>query len=500
MTINLINRLVETLNDHDVVYSHWKSNFSLVQALDGYGDLDLLVERRSLSQILTILTNLGFKSAVAKKGKNTGGIYHYYGFDQETGQLVHVHLFSYVLTGESFLKSHLLPFETLLLDHTDSVGQIKVPSRSAELVLFIVRTFIKYGSLLDIIYLYRDADDIEAELNWLLAGSNMTQTLFLLKRYCPSISETLFLQCIESLKSSTSLAKRIMVARKVRKQLRVYVIRSGTERVRAYWGILWREAWRRLFGGKRDRVLASGGAVIAFIGSEATGKSTLVSESNAWLGKIFAVSKVHAGKPPSTLLTAPFNVLLPLARRLLPHLRPTKMERNVAAKNSTSKDAVVKKGSTSILFAVGSVILAWDRRQLLVKARRAAASGEIIISDRYPSDVVGAMDSPRLQENVKSQGANVAIYNWLTRLERHLYNQIPAPDLVLRLEVSVETAVKRNRERIKAGKEDDAYVIYRHRQFQDWCKTGTKQIYRLDTEQSLEKTILEAKKTIWESL
>ena len=53
---------------------------------------------------------------------------------------------------------------------------------------------------------------------------------------------------------------------------------------------------------------------------------------------------------------------------------------------------------------------------------------------------------------------------------------------------------------IKDGKESDAYVASRHRQFQKWQKLGTKHIYELDTEQALAKSVDEARRAIWESL
>jgi hypothetical protein len=114
--------------------------------------------------------------------------------------------------------------------------------------------------------------------------------------------------------------------------------------------------------------------------------------------------------------------------------------------------------------------------------------------------MIGAMDSPRLQEQPSGNGMLASIYNKLTHLEDRLYAQIPSPDIVLRLSVSIETAKYRNRERIKASKESDAYIESRHRQCQKWYRSGTGCIYDIDTEQTEAQTVLCVKKTIWESL
>ena len=71
----------------------------------------------------------------------------------------------------------------MLLENTTRIGQMKVASKPAELVVFVLRTFIKYGSLLDLKYLWRNADDIQAELQWLQTGADISGALCLLKRY-----------------------------------------------------------------------------------------------------------------------------------------------------------------------------------------------------------------------------------------------------------------------------------------------------------------------------
>ncbi len=499
MTSKSLDRLVGTLNSKGIACCHWKSNFYLARALSGETDLDLLVDRRSLSQAIAVLRSLNYKPAAVRWGPRTPSISHYYGFDPQLGQLTHVHLFSRILTGESFVKSHLFPFESMMLENTHHMGQIMVTSKPAELVLFTLRTFIKYSSLLDLVYLHRRSEDIQAELRWLQADSDLSEALCLLREYCPVIDEQLFIKCVDTINTNGSLAERVRLAQQVRRRLRIYAKYSGFTRVLAYLHLLCGQVQRNLNGNKKNKILDAGGAIIAFVGPDATGKSTLVSECASWLNKVFAVSVLHAGKPPSSFLTAPVNIALPLVRILLPRLRTSRIERHSSSTNPTQSQGKVK-GLPSLIYALRAVALAWDRRQLLVKARRSAANGEIVICDRYPSEVKGVMDSQRLQEDLTASGLIAAIYNWLARLEARLYKQIPPPDIVLRLNVSIETAKKRNRERIKAGKGTDSDVAFRHRQSQEWHTSATKCIYDIDAEQSIAETILSVKRAIWETL
>src|SRR5439155_21164216 len=76
-------------------------------------------------------------------------------------------------------------------------------------------------------------------------------------------------------------------------------------------GRAWRKAWRTLRGGTPPQALLSGGAVIGVVGSDGSGKSTVVAEMSRWLGEFLSVATIHGGKPPPSVPTALPLVLLP---------------------------------------------------------------------------------------------------------------------------------------------------------------------------------------------
>ncbi|HMN29543.1 MAG TPA: hypothetical protein PKE45_15440, partial [Caldilineaceae bacterium] len=242
LTATLIDCLIDRFNRQGIVYCHWKSNMELAKATAGQLDLDLLVERKSLLPAQTTLAQLGFKAAVARWGANPPGIHHYYGLDAETQQLIHLHLFSSVLTGESFVKSHLFPFEAMLLENVYAVGGMRVTSKPAELVLFTLRMFIKYGSLFDLAVLWRKSASAKKEVRWLQGeadpAANRATALSLLGKYCPVIDEQLFVRCVETLDSDRSLLTRMMLAQQVRRRLKVYAKHSAFQRLVAYGQLL----------------------------------------------------------------------------------------------------------------------------------------------------------------------------------------------------------------------------------------------------------------------
>jgi thymidylate kinase len=439
---------------------------------------------------------LGFKPAVPRWGPSLPGIFHFYGYDPSQNDLVHLHMFTRVLTGESFLKSHLLPFEEMLLNNTYSADGMRVTSKEAELILFVLRMFIKYSSPLDIPRVLKSDKKVRAEAQWLKEGSDMEQVRNLLNQYCPVIEEQTFLVCLNAILNKDSYPQKLRFAYQIRRRLRPYRKYSLPGWLLGHFELLTGSLIKKLRKQKGSKRLSSGGTVIAIVGADATGKSTLVSETSRWLRKNFVVNTVHAGKPPSNLVTAPINFFLALHRRLRVKARSVgKLE-----ESSSNGSAVSSKGKNinSLIYAIRAVCLAWDRRALLWKVRRASANGEIVVSDRYPTNATGMMDSPRLVEDPTQKGFISSIYNRLARTERSLYRQIPPPDIVLRLKVSFETAKKRNAARDIL--DDELYLQSRHQQAREWFMPGTRTIQDIDTDLSLEETIRTVKHAIWPAL
>lgn len=234
-------------------------------------------------------------------------------------------------------------------------------------------------------------------------------------------------------------------------------------------------------------------AVIALVGPEATGKSTIAHELEEWLASMYKVRVVHVGKPPATPLTFPVRILLPLVKVLFPKSRTSRLQGYVTSPQSSVNSAVDEPQQNDISFskllnALWSVCIAWDRSHLLATSHKAANNYTMIVCDRYPSYQIGSVDSARLTFHVDQKGLKVYLYNKLALIENRLYKKIPAPDIVLQLCVSLATAKRRNRERIKEDKEGDGYIEARRFHAQSWRRMGNEVIYNIDTEQPFADT------------
>jgi thymidylate kinase len=487
-----ISKLVEELNKSGIRYCHWKSNFALAETVSGQTDIDLLVYRKDANLFRTILSQLYFKPAVTTDGESFPSVEHYFALDEESGILAHVHVYFRVITGESLTKNYRLPIEEMLLQNPREVDSLRMPAKSAELVVFTLRIMLKHTSLMELVLLARYWRQVQQEIKWLLETDSIDETLRLVDCWLPALDTNLFSDCVVALQSSASLFRRIILGHRLRSQLSLYArhstIRAWLSGVQKFMIML----FRRLTQSQKGMILRGGGAVIAFVGSEATGKSTLLAEMRKWLGEHFAVEQIHAGKPKATFLSFLPNVFVPTLRAMLPTYRSSHLESQYVDKKQSEKPP----RDYPLIFAIRSVLLAYDRRVLLSRAFGRAANGTVVLCDRYPSSLAGAPDSPQLSHFPVSP-KRYSIRRLLAQIEARLYRDIPPPDLVIYLSAPLELTVLRNATRGK--KEPEDYVRRRHARSSnlEFEKTS---VHEINTDQPLEQTILEVKKAVWNVL
>src|SRR5687768_14914158 len=376
-----IQNFIEELNTNGVRYCHWKSNLSLSKSLSGQSDVDLLIHREDAGLFRTILSQLGFRPAVNKDGESFPSIEHHFALDEESGVLVHVHAYFRVITGDSLSKNYRFPIEEMLLQNTRMEGTIPLLAKSAELIVFTLRIMLKHTSLVELVLLARYWKDVKQEISWLLETESIDESLSLVNCWLPSIEADLFSECVAALKAPESLFRRISLGLQLRSQLRIYArhsaIRAWLVGGRKFTAML----FRRLTRSQKELIPRSGGAVFAFVGPEARGRSTLLAAMSVWLGGHFAVDttragnpsstliaamsewlgehvaveQIHAGKPKSTLLTSGPNLLVPALRSLFPSSRSTRLEAQYLYEEPSEKS----RTSFPLIFAIRSALLAY---------------------------------------------------------------------------------------------------------------------------------------------
>ena len=476
----LSKELINTLNKENIKYCHWKSNLLLGEALNGYDDLDILVNKNDVRNFEILILELGFKRA-SDKNLEIQSVHHFYGFDIETGEILHLHVYYEIKTGPSWTKSLRFDFENYILENTIShESGMLIPEKHIEIVIFIIRIMMKHTKINEFILVERESERTKREVKYLLEGTDKEKIDEFLKLYFPKITLSDFFMYIKVIQKSGFLLKikyGIKIKRSVRQYLRLGFFSNSAINTKQ----LFYRIFNKLFF-KKKKSLATGGGLICIVGLDATGKTTISTELKKWLGKNFSIYEAHFGKPPSSKLTIPFNLIIHLLRKITPIDKEIR-----SGTKSTNKQK-------SYLYMIRQIILAYDRYILAKKMWAKSSNGVIVICDRYKSKNFGVMDSKRLiLENY------TGIKRKLAFKENKMYDSMSRPDLIFYLTVPIEIAVQRNTYRIKKGKESEEFLRKRHLENQN-LKYRAKHVFKIDTDTNYKNVITEIKAKIWENI
>jgi thymidylate kinase len=325
------------------------------------------------------------------------------------------------------------------------------------------------------------------ELSWLREAANAEDAEALCKAWFPSIDPRLFRQLLDAIEADRAVTRRVLIGCRVAWRLRglrrLSPMLTAASRLWRVLSLLTNRLRRR-----KDLVLQPGGLIVALVGPKAVGKSTISHELANRLGQHLDVLRIHGGKPPPTAVTLLPRLLVPAARLLFSSERAGEYE----------KPERRRKKRYSLLYVLRMTLLAYDRRKLLCRALRAATAGSIVISDRYPSESVGAIDSCCFDEEALAKCSS-PLTRWLMSLERALCNGLPRPGLHLCLDAPIKTTIERDARRLKHEGPDAAAVLRRwDLESRPEC-CGTPAI-RMDTSRPLEETVRTVVGAVWSAL
>ncbi|HVR31610.1 MAG TPA: hypothetical protein VMS74_02770 [Acidimicrobiia bacterium] len=227
------------------------------------------------------------------------------------------------------------------------------------------------------------------------------------------------------------------------------------------------------------KTLATGGLIVAVVGGDGSGKSSLVESLVETLSSVLDVRRIHLGKPPRGLLNRVVT-------------RPLRIARNRGWFEATRLPAWSEfTEHPGTVYALWHWLIARDRHRAYLRARRAAGKGVLVVSDRFPLAGVASMDGSRLAHLPHHPGRRLA--RQLARAEAMLYRRIRPPDLVLVLRVSPEVAVQRRSD------QDTEFVARRAQEVWDADWSGP-EFEVLDASASAQEVADAALQAIWNRL
>jgi thymidylate kinase len=482
--------LLEVLNElhrQKISYCYWKSSLRLHAVLAGEGDVDLLVARSDQHRIQAILAERDFKLFPSVADRDHPATLSFLGYDERSGELIHIHLHVQLIIGERLLRNYRIPWEEVLLARAipHPTLPIRILEPTCEAVLLVVRACMELRRL-DLMTFYvwevttRKFALSRAELATRVERSTLRDLAAELLN--ADLSESV----ADAFYGEQPLETRAGLRRRMRRHFAAYCSYNPVEaRLRnAGRALVW------LAGSLNKHALhaprpwsrrpVGSGCMVAMIGVDGSGKSTSVAMMRAWLSSKIDVVPIYFGTGDGrpTLLLRPLKLAMPLMMRLL---------RNKPRVASHGKASGPAPGPLySLLLMAWAVAVAFDKRKKLVAARRGTNRGLIVLADRYPQNqIIGFNDGPLLTRLT-------AVPDWLRRLEGAAYalaRRLP-PDLVIKLVVTPETAVRREPDM------DPAVIRKRIEALQQLEFPGAR-VVCVDAEQPLADVIRAVKQEIW---
>ena len=487
--LDILSRLLGNLHRQGIRYCYWKSTRRLQAVLAGEADLDLLVAREDQHRITRTLLESGFKLFPSVAHRDHPAILSFLGYDEPSGRIVHVHLHSCLVIGERLLKNYRLPWERSVLSHAvlDPTVQIRVLDPATEAVLLMVRACIEHRVLDPITLRSWRAIKQKFESDREALAAQVDRSAF--RARCAELLDDVSAELLAGLFYEGGQRHQARACRHVRKELAAFRTYNAAEARLRSGG----RALQWLAGGLNKRYLhvprpwsrrvPGSGRVVALLGVDGSGKTTVVAAIRAWLGAEIDVMPIYFGTGDGrpSLLLLPLKLMVPLTTVLL------------RKKPKGSSHGSVSSRPPGLLYSalltIWATALAVEKRGKLHAAHRGASRGMVVIADRYPqNEIADYNDGPLLPRLAR-------VPRWLRRFEANAYalvRRLP-PDLVVKLEAPPEVLA------VREPSMDRLVILQRVGAVQRLTFPGAR-VVRVDATQPLDDVIRAVKAEIWSML
>ena len=461
---------------------------------DANDEIELLVSRPHLQQVAELFARLGFKPVKAPPRAAISGALESVAFDVEADRLIRIRAHHQLLMGHELTANYRLPIEDSCVSSAAHEGAFRLPAPEDELVILVLKALLRYSAL-DILLGRGEAPQLAGRLADLGARADPKRVRETVERALPRLGADGFLRGLESLRPSRSRLRRVKARLEVLRALSPHARRPLAMEV----GLrLWRTAagaaGRRFSRPSPKYRLASGGAWIAIVGGDGAGKSTVVDGLCAWLSKHLGIESVHLGKPRWSWTTTAIRAIVKVGQLL--GLYPPES----SFRETLQQKTIVSAGP----WLVREMCRARDRFASYLVARRFAAAGGLVISDRFPLPQIRFMDGPLAERLLNalegSRGAHwlslqrgSAIAKAVVKREESYYRRYTPPEVLIVLRVDPEIAVQR--------RADEDVLAVRERSTEiwqvDWQHTNA---HVIDAGKPRCEVLAEVKAHVWSEL
>lgn len=500
--MNVINKAFSELEANGVRIVHFKSNCNLDISFSAEADFDVLISNKNRSKCAEILLRNNCRRFEPQEIGWYPGVENWLAFDHDTGRIYHIHLHNQLASGKKLLKDYVLPWSKQVLESSvyDTEHGIYISDPNVEMLLLLTRIAIKATlkkRLKLMLGKWSMGTDMQKEFDWLKARIDRESFLkFAADFYAPDAADKLYAITQKSTVTAADLRYLIQLAENRLKYEHWYGDRAGWLRSWTLRGKdLAHKFYMRKLGGlvNTKKVPTSGGLVIAFIGGDGSGKSTVSKEITKWLNRKGDCERVYMGEGDGKK-----NLFSMITKGVYRKLKKRKSGKNesVDVSKKDNQKLSFKKYIVQYIHALTIYTIVKDNRKKIIRMHRKKLLGGFTVLDRFPqTQIKYRNDGPKLERYADM--LNSGFIRKLAAKEMKLLEVADQlqPDVVFRLNVSAEAAQKRKPDEIVnvdvlRGKLDEVKQL-------NYSKSV---MVDIDTEQPYEDEILEIKRIIWEMI
>jgi len=473
-----IRTLFARLEEEGVRYCHWKSNIRLAKSLAAETDLDLLVTTPDMPVFLRVVEAAGCREVRNPAADTFPRIRDYFLADGAGQRMFHLHVHEKVIFGHKHLKEYEVPLEDECMRVRNHKTGVRVPPAECELLIHILRLAVKSFTPMQLTLPLRrmtnahpSVADME-ELDALRAATDRQAFGSLVARVPMKMDKEAVMRLAEDMAEPL---EQILwrIARSLGRYRRMSLLRMlwrlGTQRVLALTGRVGTAAAE-----ERRRKRLARGFLATVVGSDGSGKTTVLGHAERFLGSHLAAGRFYLGSNRPGPASRAFRVVtLPLKAL---SLRLARFWRGAGA-------------LADVIVLVQEWFYLRERLHRLRQAQTRARAGELVMLERFP--VPGVQDA----------GYNLTNRTYSGRLERLRmnilaeYDGFPGPDVAVFLAIDPAVAVQRK-------PDHDPVEIRRKAEAMDtrWADIPARRRVRVDAGQPLESVVAESINAIWNTV
>jgi thymidylate kinase len=430
-----------------VRYCHWKSNEHLLEGLSGRTDLDVLAGHNQYEEIRKVLEKCNCKKVISQPWHRYPDIEDWLGFDEETGRLIHIHLHYKLLMGRRYVKELGFPYERFLLNNAlkDEKFKIFIISPEAELALLLIRIAVKTTAFQIASGFFKGSflpDNIVSEYGYLMDlidRNSFTEVLHEFVGEKAAFTITGFLRRNRVLGAVALLKIQWIVRKTLKERMRYdFFSRKKIALSKKIQFFISRNKNKYFSPTQVKKIFSGKGFVIAVIGCDGSGKTTVVRSLREWLSWKVDAESFYLGSGDGDI-----GLMLKCKKKLEWFIKKIKTK-NISCQNTRQDTVTVRKSRLRLslnhfIQSMFYMALAKERYRKVMRIQKAKSVGKVVITDRFPQNQIeGIYDGPQ----IKTGNTSGVFYKWLKKKERGLYNRIAGfpPDLIIKLHVPIDVS------------------------------------------------------------